>query len=513
MVNVKCVNCGKVQIKRERDDNGFNFCSNECKEEGWFKYGYKAKNLYFIIGDYAFVVTKNKNNEVSGYFVIDKFNIWILNFGSWAISNEYIINNTLGNLHRFLNNTPKELETDHINKIKHWNTLRNLRNADRFLNNQNKNLRIDNRSKVTGVSYDIRYNYWKATISYNKKAIKLGIFDTPKEAILARIRGEKKYWGYIMTEFDENIDYLKLFLNKKASDKSKKDFIGISPNGKSFLYNNQKEFSDLFNLDKKLVNITLKKGQKSHRDWKFYYFNESNLIDKEYKDLRPYSYCIGMPFNKEIKTKKCGNIIPIPKFNLDNKIAVIFNNDNDKNIYYFSKSDILNKNCYHTDFVQINNGITGQTYVKKATPYYNLWLKFLDKKLEINWVYNFNEFKTNIQTLDSFNREDLYNDIIYFDFNDFVFRYKYNNKVRVKQKVSDQYDFIGEFEGNKYLFDNQNEVCRKYNLDSGGLNRCLKGKYKQTKGWKFSKINENTNFKNIIDNRIYKKTIYDQNNL
>lgn len=503
MVDVNCINCGKSQRKRERDDNGFNFCCEECKTEGSFKYGYYAKNLYFVINDKAIVFTKNKYNSISGWFIIDKFNLWVLNIGSWATAKGYIENNTVGKLHRFLNNTLKELETDHINRIKHWNTLSNLRNCDRFLNNRNKSIRKDNVSGVVGLNYLKDKDLWKSSIFHNNTSIDLGEFGNPKDAINARIDAELKYWGFSSTKFDENIDYYKPYKDNIKKEKHK-DFVAISKNGSIFIYDNQKEFCSIFNLDYRLLNLVLKRRQNSHKEWKFYYMHEYDLSDKEYKDLRVFKHIIGISFGEKISTKKCGIITPVPKFKNTN-IGVIFENDIDKNIFYFSKSEILNGNCYDSNFVEIKSGIVGQTYISKKTPYYNLWIKFLDEKIDLDWVYNFKTFKEKIKEMDSFNRRDLYEGKIYFDFNSFVFRYLDNNEIRIRKKVNDQYDFIGEFDGKIYLFDNQNEVCRKYGLDTGALNRCLNGKYKQTKGWEFNKVTESTNLENAIDERVYGK--------
>ena len=505
MPKVNCIVCGKEQTKRTREDNGFNFCCKECEDEGWFKYGYKTKNPYFIIKDLAFVLTKDSNNNLGGIFIIDKFNLWILNLGSWHLSHGYVENNYIGKLHRLLNNTSDEFETDHINTFKECNTLRNLRSSTRELNNRNKNIRKDSKSRLTGIYYVEDVKLWKVQIFNNNKNIKLGEFINVKDAIVCRISAELKYWGFSKTEYNKDINYLDIYMNNKNKfKKGVKLFIGISPNGKKFLYDNQREFSDMFNLDKKLLNLVLKERQKSHRGWKFKYFN--NECSNLYKDLRLYSYAIGVEFNKKINTKHCGCVVPISKFDNNNNIAVVFDGDKTNNKYYFSKSDILNGNCHIPKFVQINNGIVGQVYVKKDSPYYNLWLKFLEHNVKLDWVYNFKLFKDNIKLLNSFSRDDLFKDVIYFDFSAFVFRYRTSNKIRIKKKVSDQYNFVGIKDNNVYLFDNQNEVARKYGLDTGGICRCLSSKYKQTKGWSFFKRNLYGKLPTkVIDERIYAK--------
>ena len=76
MVVTICPICGKEERKREREDNGFNFCSDECKEQGEFVLGYHCKNYCFIVGDYGFIITKDKeiatliSSKVTRTFII-----------------------------------------------------------------------------------------------------------------------------------------------------------------------------------------------------------------------------------------------------------------------------------------------------------------------------------------------------------------------------------------------------------------------------------------------------------
>ena len=44
--------------------------------------------------------------------------------------------------------------------------------------------------------------------------------------------------------------------------------------------------------------------------------------------------------------------------------------------------------------------------------------------------------------------------------------------------------------GGKYISNNQSKFAREHNLDSSAISKCLKGKFKQHKGWMFYKIIE-----------------------
>ena len=83
-------------------------------------------------------------------------------------------------MHRLINNTKSELQTDHINGNKLDNRCSNLRLATARQNSQNRKLRSDNSTGFKGV-----YNRWgkyRAAIRINGKLKHLGIFDTPEEA-------------------------------------------------------------------------------------------------------------------------------------------------------------------------------------------------------------------------------------------------------------------------------------------------------------------------------------------
>ena len=63
-------------------------------------------------------------------------------------------------MHRVVNNTPKGMETDHINRDKLDNRRENLRTVTRSENEFNKNIRLGNESGISGVCWDKNRSKW-----------------------------------------------------------------------------------------------------------------------------------------------------------------------------------------------------------------------------------------------------------------------------------------------------------------------------------------------------------------
>lgn len=78
---------------------------------------------------------------------------------------------------------------DHINRIRDDNRIVNLRSVNRLENNLNSerydNVKLYSKHKQSGK--------YTAQICINYKKIHIGIFDTPEEAIKARIEYENKF--------------------------------------------------------------------------------------------------------------------------------------------------------------------------------------------------------------------------------------------------------------------------------------------------------------------------------
>lgn len=118
---------------------------------------------------------------------------WCLNNGGYATRMNDGHTSIL--MHRFINSTPKGLETDHINGNKLDNRKENLRNVTHSQNQMHNRIPKNNTSGVKGVTWDKVNKKWQAQIKLNQKVHHLGRYSTLQGAWLARRWGERLYFG------------------------------------------------------------------------------------------------------------------------------------------------------------------------------------------------------------------------------------------------------------------------------------------------------------------------------
>lgn len=97
-------------------------------------------------------------------------------------------------MHRVVAKTPENKSTDHINGIRLDNRKENLRHCTMIENMRNRGKQNNNTSGYKGVFWSIRAKRWRAQIVVKRKAIHLGLFDTPEDASVAYKEAEKKYF-------------------------------------------------------------------------------------------------------------------------------------------------------------------------------------------------------------------------------------------------------------------------------------------------------------------------------
>ena len=84
---------------------------------------------------------------------------------------------TTVHLHRWIMDTPPDLQVDHRDHNTLNNTRNNLRNVTNSVNQQNrKRLDINNTSGARGVCWDKSAKKWRARLRINGKRIHLGLF-------------------------------------------------------------------------------------------------------------------------------------------------------------------------------------------------------------------------------------------------------------------------------------------------------------------------------------------------
>jgi hypothetical protein len=119
--------------------------------------------------------------------------------GNYAVRGKYI-GNVNGKdkykkiyLHREINKTQDNLETDHINKNKLDNRRSNLRSVTKGINSNNHGAHKNNSTGICGVTWSKSAKKFNTRIFFQGKKYHLGYFTKIEDAILARELAEKKY--------------------------------------------------------------------------------------------------------------------------------------------------------------------------------------------------------------------------------------------------------------------------------------------------------------------------------
>lgn len=148
------------------------------------------------------------------YFFFDKEDYDKIKKYSWWYDGRYVITHSLKNdnyttdiirMHRVVMDIPdrENIEVDHKNLIRYDCRKSNLRKATTSQNARNKDFSYQFTTGVVGVKKE--NSKWLASITMNKKNIRLGLFDDFNDAVKARKQAEMKLFGefrYDMTNKD-----------------------------------------------------------------------------------------------------------------------------------------------------------------------------------------------------------------------------------------------------------------------------------------------------------------------
>ena len=109
---------------------------------------------------------------------------WHTNSKGYAVTNTYDLNGnrTKEQMHRLINNTPDELDTDHINGDPLDNRKENLRSVTKSQNHQNRRKRQKLSSNYKGVHWDKHHKSWRAQIHFDGNQRIIGRFKSEIEA-------------------------------------------------------------------------------------------------------------------------------------------------------------------------------------------------------------------------------------------------------------------------------------------------------------------------------------------
>ena len=155
----------------------------------------KKQNCFVIQGDLLYCY----HEDGTLLFFTDRENEDIVKKHNWGKSADgYSATRGKDNyvaLHRILTDAPEGTVVDHINRNKKDNRLKNLRITDKSINAFNSKLSTTNTSGHKGVWFRKDTQRWAAEIIKNGKKYSLGCFPTYEEAVQAREKGERLYYG------------------------------------------------------------------------------------------------------------------------------------------------------------------------------------------------------------------------------------------------------------------------------------------------------------------------------
>jgi len=159
-------------------------------------HGNKKFNTYDLSGSFGIGYTR-KNEEF--YFDLEDYDK--IKYHCWYIETRGRVcaRNSKGGtplkLHRVILNNPElSMDIDHIDHDQSDNRKSNLRICTHTENLHNIRIPKTNTSGTIGVYFNKNTERYISRIEYNKKIIRLGHFINEKDAIVARLKAEKKYY-------------------------------------------------------------------------------------------------------------------------------------------------------------------------------------------------------------------------------------------------------------------------------------------------------------------------------
>lgn len=155
------------------------------------------RNEYEITESGVWVYTFNRNQEISGKFLIDREDLEKIIIHKWRFWKNTFYTGTYIPIpiHRFLLNPPADKVIYHINGDRNDNRKENLRICSQHQNTMNRGLLNKNKSGIVGVYFDKTRNKWSAEIKFNYVKCFLGRFSEFADAVFIRYYAEQKLFG------------------------------------------------------------------------------------------------------------------------------------------------------------------------------------------------------------------------------------------------------------------------------------------------------------------------------
>lgn len=202
-INRVCFACGERAVC---SIDGVWYCNKHYLKMyfyGTLDSGRKSKNTVSIIGDIVELKTTKGETILIDATDLEQVNkyTWCVSKTGYAVAN---INHKVTKLHRYILSPSENQIVDHINGNKLDNRRCNLRLCDNASNVRNSKLQTNNKTGYPGIRLTESSTY-NVRITVNRKEIHVGNFKTLEEAIEARIKAEREYYG----EFAPSLGSLK----------------------------------------------------------------------------------------------------------------------------------------------------------------------------------------------------------------------------------------------------------------------------------------------------------------
>ena len=161
----------------------------------------RKDNKYDLSGEYGIGFLENDEEfyfDLEDYDLISKY-YWVIKYGNNGQYKRVVTSCKYDG--KKYSNLPMHViltgnrNIDHINRNPLDNRKCNYRESTYRQNAQNKSLQKNNTSGVAGVVYRKDNKKWEVRININKKQTKLGCYDNKEDAIVARLKAEKEYYG------------------------------------------------------------------------------------------------------------------------------------------------------------------------------------------------------------------------------------------------------------------------------------------------------------------------------
>jgi hypothetical protein len=158
------------------------------------------KNEIILYFDYAEIILYNTKSEEIARTIIDIEFIDKVKNIKWCFDGIYCIGDTNNGgilLHRFILNLRDNDKNfvDHINRNSLDNRKNNLRLCNNEENSRNAKISKNNTTGIIGISFSKERKKYEAKINVKYKTINLGRYVDIKDAIIARLKAEKQYFG------------------------------------------------------------------------------------------------------------------------------------------------------------------------------------------------------------------------------------------------------------------------------------------------------------------------------